>query len=173
MKFWIRAAVAALVFFTGGAQAQPAGNAVETKLEARKVSKAADGKETLVAAGDAKPGDVIEYVATYRNTGKQPVRNLDATLPIPDQTEYLPGSEKPAGARASLDVRTYGAMPLTRKVNRDGRDVDAPVPAREYRFLRWHADTLAPGQELTYTARVRVIDDRNTTGPPAGQGGTR
>ena len=170
MSKWFRAAAAALLLCTSGAFAQQGGGAVESRLEARKVVTAADGKEGYASAADAKPGDVIEYVATYRNTTKQPVRNLDATLPLPDQTEFVPGSGKPAGARASLDGKTFAAMPLTRKVKRDGRDVEEPVAPREYRFLRWHADTLVPDQPLAYSARVRVIDDR-TTGPPAGRGG--
>jgi uncharacterized repeat protein (TIGR01451 family) len=172
MKQLLRAAAAALLLSTSGAYAQQGGGAVESRLAARKVVTAADGKEGFASAADARPGDVIEYVATYRNTTKQPVRDLDATLPLPEQTEFVPGSSKPAGARASLDGKAYAAMPLTRKVKRDGRDVDEPVAPREYRFLRWHADTLGPDQSLAYSARVRVIDDR-TTGPPAGQGGGR
>ena len=171
MTKWIRAAAAA-AFAACAAQAFAQANAVETRLEARKVVAAADGKETQAPAEQARPGDVIEYVATYRNTTRQPVRNLDATLPIPSETEFIPGSEKPAGARASVDGTTWGAMPLKRKVQRDGREVEEAVPAREYRFLRWHADTLAAEKSAAFTARVRVIDDRGT-GPPAGRGGGR
>ena len=171
MSNWFRAATAALLLCTSSAYAQQgAGSALESRLEARKVTSAADGKEGYTSAAEAKPGDVIEYVATYRNTTTQPIRSLDATLPLPDQTEFVPGSSKPQGARASLDGKVYAAMPLTRKVKRDGRDLDEPVAPREYRFLRWHADTLGPQESRTYSARVRVIDDR-TTGPPAGRGG--
>ena len=173
MNQWIRiAALAAFAAWGLDAPAQKAGSEVETRLEARKVVTAADGKETFAAADQAKPGDVIEYVATYRNTTRQPIRDLDGTLPIPQQTEFLPGTQAPAQASASLDGRTYAPLPLTRKVQRDGRTVDEPVPAREYRFLRWHADTLGAGTSVAFSARVRVIDDRNT-GPPAGRGGGR
>jgi len=171
MKQWIRiAAAAACAAWAFGASAQKAGNEVETRLEARKVVMAADGKETFASAAQAKPGDVIEYVATYRNTTRQPIRNLDGTLPIPQQTEFLPGTEQPAQASASLDGLTYAPLPLTRKVQRDGKTVDEAVPAREYRFLRWHADTLGAEKSVAFRARVRVIDDRGT-GPPAGRGG--
>src|SRR6185369_10694463 len=61
-------------------------NPLVTRLEAHKVVRAADGTEKLAPAESARPGDVIEYVATYRNTGKQPIRNLEATLPIPHDT---------------------------------------------------------------------------------------
>ena len=171
MKQWIRtiAAVGLAVWGFDGA-AQGNGNALETRLEQRKVVAAGDGKETFASADQAKPGDVIEYVVTYRNVTRQPIRNLDGTLPIPSQTEFVPGSQKPAQATASLDGRAYAALPLTRKVQRDGRTVDEPVPTREYRFLRWHADTLGAEKSIAFTARVRVIDDRNT-GPPSAQGG--
>jgi len=171
MKQWIRIAAAVALATCGfDAAAQRAPNAVETRLEARKVVAAADGKDTFANADQAKPGDVIEYVATYRNTTRQPIRNLDGTLPIPQQTEFLPGSQQPAQASASIDGLEYAPLPLTRKVQRDGKTVDEPVPAREYRFLRWHADTLDAGKSVAFRARVRVIDDRNT-GPPAGRGG--
>lgn len=170
MNQWFRMVVAG-VLAAGAldASAQRAPSPVETRLEARKVVVAADGKETFSSADQAKPGDVIEYVATYRNLTRQAVRNLDATLPIPQPTEFLPGSQKPEQASASLDGVTYAPLPLTRKVQRDGKAVDEPVPAREYRFLRWHADTLGAEKSLAFSARVRVIDDRNT-GPPPGRG---
>ena len=171
MKQWIRIAAAATLAAWGlGAQAQKAGTEVQSRLEARKVVTAADGKETFAAADQAKPGDVIEYVATYRNLTRQRLSNFDGTLPIPQQTEFMPGSQVPAKATASLDGVNYSPLPLTRKVQRDGRTVDEPVPAREYRFLRWHANSLGGEQSVAFSARVRVIDDRNT-GPPAGRGG--
>ena len=165
MSRWIRAALAAFAMVASGAEAQKPGTDVETRLEARKVVAAGDGKETFAPAGQARPGDVIEYVATYRNTTRQPIRNLDGTLPIPQQTEFLPGSQKPAQANASLDGLTYAPIPLTRKVQRDGMTVDEAVPTRDYRFIRWHADVLGAEKSVAFTARVRVIDDR-TTGPP-------
>src|SRR3954466_9808223 len=156
MNRWIRAAAAAaLAACLGPAHAQRAGTDVETRLEARKVVAAADGKETYVAADQARPGDVIEYVATYPNTTRQPVRNLDGTLPIPQQTEFLPGSQNPAQAKASLDGIAYSPMPLTRKVKRDGVTVEEAVPARYDGFLRWHADLLGAVHSLTFRARVR------------------
>ena len=42
-----------------------------------------DGKEVLVSAAKARPGDVIEYRAVYKNDGRSAVRELDATLPVP------------------------------------------------------------------------------------------
>lgn len=136
--------------------AQTAG-AIDSRLEARKVVRAADGGEAFAAADAAKPGDVIEYVATYRNTTAQPVRNLQATLPIPAHTEIVAGTARPASAQASVDAVAFAAMPLRRKVTRDGREIEEAVPLSEYRYLRWHAGELAGGQSAVFTARVRVV----------------
>lgn len=166
MKTLLRAA-GALLFVVAAwpaAAQQPQSNPLVTKLEARKVVRAADGKESFAPAESARPGDVIEYVATYRNTGKQPLRNLEATLPIPQNTEFIPGSAHPDNAKASLDAKSFAAMPLKRTTVKDGKPVEALVPARDYRSLRWYAVELPAEKTATYTARVKVVED---TGPPA------
>jgi uncharacterized repeat protein (TIGR01451 family) len=149
-------ALCALVFPSWAQQGGP----VETRLEARKVMVAADGRETFAAAESARPGDVIEYVATYRNTGREPVRNLEATLPIPANTELVPGSARPAGARASVDARDFRDPPLMRTVQRDGRALEEAVPLREYRALRWYPGELAGEKAVSFVARVRIVDER-------------
>jgi uncharacterized repeat protein (TIGR01451 family) len=131
---------------------------IETRLEARKVVRSADGRERFLPAETAKPGDVIEYLATYRNTGSEAVRNLEATLPIPAHTELLQGSARPANAKASLDARGFAAMPLTRAATRDGVAVTEEIPHREYRYLRWVAPELSARRSLTFAARVRVLE---------------
>ena len=164
------AAMAALVLACAGfASAQQPGP-IESRLDARKVVVAADGKESFAAAETAKPGDVIEYTATYRNTATQTMRNLEATLPIPANTELVAGSAAPAGARASLDSRSFEQVPLKRKVRRGAADVEEMVALGEYRSLRWYPGELAPGKSIAFKARVRVLDDRPSTGPPAAQG---
>ena len=131
---------------------------VETRLEARKVTRAADGRETLGPAESVRPGDVIEYTATYRNKGAAAVKNLEATLPIPANTELLAATARPANALASTDASRFSPMPLKRSVVRDGRSVEETVPLSQYRYLRWSAGELAPGKALNFTARVRVLD---------------
>ena len=131
---------------------------IESTLEARKVVRGADGRETFASADVAKPGDVIEYVATYRNTTGETVRDLQATLPIPPQTEFIPGSARPAGVLASLDTRDFENLPLKRKALRDGREIEEPVPYREYRSLRWAPVHLGAQMSVTYTARVKVLE---------------
>ena len=155
-NFWLRLAI------LSGIVAMPfasvAGDVVETRLEARKVVVGANGRETLVPADNARPGDVIEYIVTSRNTGRETVRNLYATLPIPGNTELIEGSARPANAKASLDAQRFDYMPLMRGVVRDGRAAVEPVPAREYRYLRWSAPELAAQRSMTFAARVRVLE---------------
>src|SRR5471032_570873 len=83
-------AAAMLVIAALPLHAQP--SAIESTLEARKVVRGADGAESFASADVAKPGDVIEYVATYRNTSAETIRDLEATLPIPAHTELIAGS---------------------------------------------------------------------------------
>ena len=151
------AAIALLAAAPSHAQA-PASEPVTTTLEARKVVRGADGQESFAPADVARPGDVIEYVATYRNTTRQLVRNLEATLPIPVHTELVPESARPASVRASLDAREFAAPPLKRKTLVNGRETLEPVPLREYRFLRWEPVHLGAAASMTFTARVRVLE---------------
>jgi uncharacterized repeat protein (TIGR01451 family) len=152
-----------------GAFAQKAPEPLESRLAARKVV-VVDGRESLVDAANARPGDVIEYTATYRNAGKSAITGLQATVPVPPQTEFIPGSAVPANAKASLDGRAFADIPLKRNVVRDGKQVEEPVPTREYRALRWFAGDLGSGKTATFAARVRVIDDR-PPGEPGSKGG--
>jgi uncharacterized repeat protein (TIGR01451 family) len=163
MKVLAALAGAALLALAPFAAAQQkAAQPLETKIEQRKVVRAADGAESLVAAEAVRPGDVIEYTVTYRNTGKAGLSKLEATLPIPSETELVPGSARPANAKASTDSRTFADMPLKRTVKRNGVDVTEDVPLREYRALRWYPGDLAGEKSLSYTARVRVLDARAT-----------
>lgn len=151
-------AMLALVVASGIAHAQQRGP-LESTLEQHKVVRAADGAESLAPATSVRPGDVIEYVATYRNTGRAPITGVEATVPIPANTEFVAGSARPASARASVDGTTYAPMPLVRQVVRGGRSVEETVPAREYRYLRWSAPELGANQSVRFTARVRVLED--------------
>ena len=166
MQAAVKSFAVAMILAAAPLHAQQQGGPLEVRLESRKVVAAADGKETFAPATTAKPGDVIEYAATYRNTSTQSIRNLEATLPIPANTEWVEGSAAPVGARGSSDARTFEALPLKRKVRRGALEVEEAVPARDYRALRWYPGELPAGGSVTFKARVRVLDDRPATGPP-------
>ena len=81
-------ALAGALFIAPAAWSQAkATGPLASELQARKVVKAADGREELASADAAKPGDVLEYTATFRNTGKTTLTRVEATLPIPDNVE--------------------------------------------------------------------------------------
>jgi uncharacterized repeat protein (TIGR01451 family) len=130
-------------------------------LSVQLVNQAGDGKERLEPTQTAKPGDVLEYTALYQNKGNGTVRSLEATLPVPVGTEYVPGSStQPAPVRASTDGVNYSPIPLKRRVKlADGKTIEKLVPTVEYRYLRWMPKDLDAGRDARFIARVKVIDD--------------
>lgn len=136
--------------------------AVSVQMTNNRVVTAADGKQTLEDGSHARPGDVLEYHAIYRNNGSKPARDLLATLPVPaNALEYLPETAFPDGVLASLDGKTFAAPPLTRVVRLpDGKQVTREVPVSEYRFLRWKLGELAPGKSVMVGARMRVVSEQ-------------
>jgi hypothetical protein len=140
-----------------GAGAASAGE-VEVVLSAARVVVGEHGAEQLVTTDVVRPGDVVEYRATYVNQGDGAVRGLTATLPIPVDTHYLGLTATPAEAvEASTDGVQFAPIPLVRKVvGADGRERWEPVPATEYRALRWRIGELAPNARHSVAARVVV-----------------
>src|SRR5262245_58777019 len=109
---------------------------VTVELSASRLVTTSAGHESRVPADHAKPGELLEYRATYHNAGASGVSRLEATLPIPAGTEYQANSADPAPAMASLDGHSFAPLPLTRRVRRaDGSEVTREIPASEYRAL--------------------------------------
>ena len=132
---------------------------LEIKLVRSKVVLV-DGKETLQSAAIAKPGDILEEVATYSNKSRLPLKGLEATLPIPPHTDLLMASIKPGTAKASIDGTQFSTLPLKRRVKRaNGQEVEQPIPVSEYRYLRWYAGELAAEKTLVVSARFKVLND--------------
>jgi uncharacterized repeat protein (TIGR01451 family) len=135
---------------------KPAAGSVAVELTANRVTKS-QGKEVLASAEEAKPGELIEYRALYRNDGAGEAKGLMATLPIPRGTQYVAGSALPRRVEASLDGRTFAPVPLKRTVKTpDGRTVVQEVPVAEYRALRWPLGALPAKEQRAVSARVRV-----------------
>jgi uncharacterized repeat protein (TIGR01451 family) len=144
-------------FMASGTTGAFAKDDLSSTLTAYKIVSTPGGKEKIVPADKAKPGEVIDYQAVYRNNGKGNLENIKATLPIPVGTEYLPGSDKPAAETASLDGKNFEPLPLIRKqASANGRITQIQVPYSEYRYLRWIVKQLEPGKEVTLKARVKI-----------------
>lgn len=153
-----RALVAALVAlalpvpFAAFAQSAP-----KVSLTAHRVAVDAKGRESFQPAAEARPGETVEYRAAYRNSGIASVGDVEATLPIPDGTEYVARTARPAPALASLDGRTFEPLPLKRRVRlANGAETMRDIPAAEYRYLRWTLGSIEAGRAATVSARVRV-----------------
>ena len=140
---------------------------VEVQLVRRKVVLV-DTKETLQDAGTVKPGEILEETAIYTNKSKSLFTKLEATLPIPLNTELVPNSTKPTTSpvRASTDGLSFRTPPLKRKVKlANGVDSEQLVPLNVYRFLRWYPGELAAGKSLNYSARFKIVDDKPAAVP--------
>jgi len=158
----VGAGMLAVASLAAPAPAQPAATpsasaekTVAVALTQRKVVTGADGKEQLLDASSVKPGDVLEYRATYTNQTGKTVSGLVADLPIPEGLEYLPRSAKPGAAlvKAATKDGAYAAEPLMRKTANSKTE---PVPYGDYRALRWTLGQLPAGGETAVTARARV-----------------
>jgi uncharacterized repeat protein (TIGR01451 family) len=138
------------------ATAKPA-KTVEAKLAAFKVTQDANKKEVLAPADKVAPGDLLEYQVVYQNNGKSQLKQLTATLPLPVGMTYVAGSAKPASAMASLDGKTFAAMPLKRMVKKaDGKLEEQAIPLSEYRALRWKLGELAEKGKAEVSALAHV-----------------
>lgn len=137
-----------------GAQAQTPG--VTSQLLAERVATV-DGKTVLQPAGQGKPGDLIQYSATYRNAGPAGAEKLLATVPVPAGTSLEAGSVQPAQAQASTDGTVFAPMPLSRMVKQaDGSLRKEAVPLSEYRALRWEIGSLPAGRSTVVSLRTRI-----------------
>lgn len=124
---------------------------VSIELSAYQITTNPKGETSFQPVNKVKPNDVIEYRATYTNNTAAPIKNLNATLPIPADTQFLAKSS-PAAAQASTDGVNFAATPLKRKVGTQ----TVNVPLQEYRALRWTIAEILPGKSVTVTAQTRV-----------------
>ncbi len=129
---------------------------VKVLLVANKIVKV-DGTEQKQSADKAKPGEVIEYVAEYKNPDKSAVRDVVANLPVPVGMEYIPQTATPEQVLASTDGVNYASAPLKKSVRgADGKMVQQLVPYSEYRSLRWNLGDIAGGTSKSVKARMKV-----------------
>lgn len=176
MRHILASVFVSLSLLGGSAYAQTQQDVVVT-MDVKKIVKGDDGKEIQQLADQAKPGDILQYTATYTNKTGKVWRDLEATIPVPAFTEYLPGSSRPAGAKASLDGQNFQSIPLRRKVKQaDGKEITQLVPYGEYRTLRWFVGKLNENQELKFSTRVKVLSNEASaasSADKAGEGGKK
>lgn len=134
---------------------------VKVVLTATKIVQV-NGAEQRQPGEKAKPGDVIEYVADYKNIEKSAVSSVKATLPVPSGMEYIPETAVPNQVMATTDDVNYASVPLKRNVKRaDGKIIQELVPYSEYRSLRWDLGEIAAGAVKSVKARMKVKTSTN------------
>ncbi len=132
-------------------------------LTAKKVA-VVEGKEAFSPAAEAKPGEVIEYTASYRNQSVKALGNVQPVLPIPAGSRLIGASLAPKPAAASTDGVRFSPFPLKRTVALpDGSQQVVAVPLAEYRALRWDLGTLTPNSTRAVTARVELLTNTPQT----------
>lgn len=151
------AALSATVFAQGAVKPQLA---LESWL-VQMVVKDGQNVEVFEKAQNTKPGQTLEYRVTASNPADKAVSNLTVDLPIPRETAYLEGTATQSSnytLMASYDnKKSFGSLPLKRKVIREGKTVEEIVRANEYTHLRWVSKVaLKQGQPLEFKARVKV-----------------
>lgn len=157
-KILYKFSILAIALSVVSAHAAPAVTAakkesVQVKLEQFKVT-IDNGKEMLATANQVRPGEVIEYRATYKNISTGAVKNLIATLPIPKGLEYQIKTANPlATAEASIDNVTFATLPLM------DADKKQPIPTNKYRALRWKLQELGADKSIVVSARMKVSQE--------------
>lgn len=116
-----------------------------------------DGTEKKEPGDKAKPGDVLEYVAEYKNPDKSAVKEVVATLPVPAGMEYVPNTAMPSQVMASTSDGNFAPVPLKRAVRgANGKVTQELVPYSEYRSLRWNLGDMSGGTSKSVRARMKV-----------------
>jgi hypothetical protein len=138
----------------GDSQAEPR---LATQLVMSRV--VLEGKtEKLTPTPAVQPGDLLQYTAHFGNPTAAAMRDVVPSLPVPAGTQWVPRSDQPTGATASVDGNSFGPLPLMRKqLQANGQWVQVPVPISEIRYLRWPARDLPAGDSFATSLRVRVL----------------
>jgi uncharacterized repeat protein (TIGR01451 family) len=131
--------------------------ALKVTLTASKVQKDAKGKEVFLKADKVKPGEVIEYRASYANVSQANLSGVMATLPVPKGMVYIDKTANPMAVMATVDNVKFEPVPLKRQVkDKSGKEMSQVVPIAEYRALRWSLGDIQVGKVLTVSARMSV-----------------
>ncbi len=120
-------------------------------LKVYAVNEGTDGGERLVETSEARPGQLLEYRATFSNVSTNALRGVTPEIPVPEGLVILPEAVVPEAQSASLDGVAFVPLPL---VSGNGE----PVPAERIRSIRWAPVNLQPTDEITVSLRARVAE---------------
>lgn len=145
--------------FVQSAQAAPAAQgSLHAKLVVQQL-RMQGSAAVLAPAGQAQPGQVLHYAATYSNEGAQAIKKLQVTLPIPQGTAFDPqGALQDKPQQASLDGVHFAAYPiLVSARDKAGKLQSSPAKPEQYRALRWSIPDLAARGHQSVRMDVQVL----------------
>lgn len=136
--------------------------AIDSRMESRKVVTRPDGRELFVPAAEVSPSDVIEYRLTYANDGQQAVRNVAIVDPVPDGTRYVElSATRPqhGSVKFSIDSgKTYHDWPVQyTRTDPDGTIRTYVATPEMVTHIRWTLDgNFDPNTAITFSYRTIV-----------------
>jgi len=135
---------------------------LESTMKAYLVETDTHGNEILKPTETAAPGEKIEYVLTYHNTGKTPLSKLVVNGPIPANTDFIQGSntsKTPHDFWVSIDHgKTWDKEPVKRKrKNSSGKEELVVIPPSEYTNVQWKAsEPIDPDEKQQFKYRIII-----------------
>lgn len=112
-----------------------------------------------------KHDDVLVYTIVCENTGKEVIKNVEITDPVPNSMIYMEGSATNADNKVSQinfssdKGKTYAAAgKLTYKIiDSKGNVVEKAATADVYTNIKWLIDSLSPGEKVSVQFKVKVL----------------
>ena len=153
-----------LLAVTGGVSGETQGNLQMVGGVCQKIESGGTGQpatRSTVLVSDAKPGEVLSFVITYRNTSKQPIKNAVVAHPIPEELEYISTSFVKTGvSQATFDVsvdggKIYGELSRLSVTQPDGQP--RPARAKDVTVVRWTVQSaIDAGEDAFVSIRGKV-----------------
>lgn len=115
--------------------------------------------------GKVKRDDVLVYTIVCENTGKEVIKNIEITDPVPNGMVYIDGSATNAGNKVSQinfssdKGKTYAAAgKLTYKItDSKGNVVEKAATSDAYTNIKWLIDSLSPGEKVSVQFKAKVL----------------
>lgn len=160
MKLKLILAASCLAFSLPSA-AQEASPPLQTELEAYLVQFDDAGKENLILATNADPGQIIEYQLSYHNVSDGDLSKVILNAGVPNSSEYL-SHQNELSVVSTVEVKTadiaWAEPPLKRAVKNENGEVQfITVSPNEYSGVRWKLNSpLSAGEKVNTSYRVRI-----------------
>jgi len=116
-------------------------------------------KIKLIPAKKVLPGDILQYVTSFKNISNKMADNIGITNPIPANTHYLPNTAtgNEFTISYSIDGGKHWAQPAQLK-KRDQQGQWQLASAKDYTHIRWtYNGNLAPQEQKIISFNVQLL----------------